>query len=206
MTALTAAGKPVASITWTAPSESAQFREPADRDFLVSIGLAEEADKLSRFWPIGGPSWDALAVLGRGAKEDGVLLVEAKSYPDEVYGPGCQARDERSLMQIQGSLQSAQGWFGVARSRDWTGRLYQYANRLAHVYFLRQHLNVEAWLLNVCFCGDETTRATSADTWHKAWPTFRRELGFDGPVPWVVDVMLPALGRAVLGINSSPRE
>jgi hypothetical protein len=183
---------------WTAPLEAELFKEPVDQAFLIALGLEDAAEALRQFWPSGGPNWDALAVLGDGARRDGVLLVEAKSYPEEVYGSGCQATNPASLGIIHRSLAAAQKWFGVAPGSDWTGRLYQYANRLAHVYFLRQELQVDAWLVNLYFTYDRTTRPTAAAQWYRVLPTFKRELGFLGEVPWVVDVILPAHRRSVL--------
>jgi hypothetical protein len=190
--ALAALRQELPSIRWTAPLEADLFREPVDRAFLVALGLEDEADALRQFWPSGGPNWDALAVLGDGARRDGVLLVEAKSYPGEVYGPGCLATNLKSLQSIQDALGSAQQWFGVTGGANWTGRLYQYANRLAHVYFLRHKVGVEAWLVNLCFTDDGTTRRTTAAEWHRALPAFKTELGFPGQIPWVLDVVLPA--------------
>jgi len=196
--ALAVRGKTVPSVHWTAPLEAELFKEPFDQTFLVALGLQDTAKALRQFWPSGGPNWDALAVLGNGARRDGVLLVEAKSYPEEVYGSGCRATNHKSIKTIEHSLLVAQRWFGATTGSDWTGRLYQYANRLAHVYFLRQELGVDAWLVNLCFTDDMTTRSTKVADWEQILPTFKRELGFDGKVPWVVDVILPAHQRSDL--------
>jgi hypothetical protein len=195
---LAAVGKNAPSVRWTAPLEAELFKEPVDQAFLLALGLEDAMEAFRQFWPSGGPNWDALAVLGDGARRDGVLLVEAKSYPEEMYGPGCRATNPTSLGIIQRSLAAAQKWFGAAPGTDWTGRLYQYANRLAHVYFLRHELRVDAWLVNLCFTDDGTTRLTTAAQWHRVIPTFKRELGFLGEVPWVVDVVLPAHRRSDL--------
>ncbi len=201
--ALAASGKSAPSVRWTAPLEAELFKEPVDQAFLVALGLEDAAESLRQFWPSGGPNWDALAVLGSGARLDGVLLVEAKSYPEEVYGSGCQATDPKSIETIERSLAAAQKWFGATGS-DWTGRLYQYANRLAHVYFLRQELGVDAWLANLCFTDDVTMRPTTAAHWRRVLPSFKRELGFVGEVPWVVDVVLPAHQRSdLIGANGA---
>jgi hypothetical protein len=196
--ALAAVRPAVPEIRWTAPREADQFREPVDSAFLVALGLNDSAPALRQFWPSGGPNWDALAVLGEGARRDGVLLVEAKSYPAEVYGPGCKATSERSLQMIRTALQATQQWLGVSADVGWERRLYQYANRLAHVYFLRKQLGVDAWLVNLCFTGDESTRSTTAAEWRRALPSFKAELGFSGTVPWTLDVLLPAGKRSEL--------
>ena len=74
--------------------------------------------------------------------------------------------------------------------------MYQYANRLAHLYFVREVLRVPAWLVNLCFIGDRTTNPTTELEWRAALPLFKKELGFpDGSIPWVVDVLLHARSR-----------
>jgi hypothetical protein len=196
--ALRAAGKSVADVRWVAPKESELFREPSDAAFLTRLGLPHAIPALRRFWPAGGPTWDALGVLDGNAKSGGVVLVEAKSYPRETYGAGCKAVHPQSVEDIHRSLGAAQRWFRVSENRNWTGRLYQYANRLAHVYFLRHEVGVDAWLVNLCFTGDATTTATSRDSWNMALPGFKRELGFVGEVPWVIDVVVPAFTRPLL--------
>jgi hypothetical protein len=64
----------------------------------------------------------------------GVLLVQAKSYPLEMYSNGCSA-SEVSRTQILEALQQTRCWLPVSPA-DWTG-LYQSAIRLAHLYFMR---------------------------------------------------------------------
>jgi hypothetical protein len=183
-------------IRWVAPLEQAKFKEPYDRDFLVVLGLARHAAELNEFWPNGGPHWDALAMLGEDAGHSGVLLVEAKSYPKETYGPGCQAKDLVSRQKILDALDSAKSSYGVPPETNWTGSLYQYANRLAHVYFLRARLGVPAWLVNICFTGDSSTMPTTEDGWRGDLPSIKKELGFrETVIPWVVDVILPAHDR-----------
>ena len=74
------------AIQWVSPLEKHHFREAADAAFLRALGLDRYVRELRGFWPQGGPNWDALGILGNSAAHDGVLLVEGKSYPDEVYG------------------------------------------------------------------------------------------------------------------------
>jgi hypothetical protein len=80
-----------ANIRWVSPLESEKFVEYQDRAFLRAVGLERVAGQLNQFWPRGGPVWDALAAVEfekyPGVK--GVILVEAKSHPAEVYGGGC---------------------------------------------------------------------------------------------------------------------
>jgi hypothetical protein len=78
---------------WVSPLEREKFVEYQDRAFLRALELESLDPQLKRFWPRGGPVWDALAAveIGGDPAPRGVVLVEAKSYPDEIYGPGCQA-------------------------------------------------------------------------------------------------------------------
>ena len=192
---LSEAGAPTTTIEWTAPLESHQFREPVDYTFLAALRLADYSRALREFWPSGGPNWDVLAILG-DAGRPGVLLVEAKSYPGEVYGAGCNATSLRSRKLIRESLTRTQMWLGVASTFDWLGKLYQYGNRLAHLFFLREVLGVDTWLVNLCFTNDITRIPVTEDEWRLTLPSFKHELGFNvDQIPWVVDVLLPGRPR-----------
>ncbi len=141
------------SLQWVSPLEEDRFIEYQDESFLAALGLLEFAGELAQFWPQGGPKWDALAKIqlshGGGC---GVLLVEAKSYPKEMSSNGCLAC-EASRTRIVNSLEAARVWLR-AEAADWTGPLYQYANRLAHLFFLRHVAGIPTWFVNVCFAGD----------------------------------------------------
>jgi hypothetical protein len=81
--------------------ESLRFQEPVDQTFLAALNAGVHSQALREFWPSGGPHWDALALV-RGSDLPGALLVEAKSYPREVYGDGCKATSPRSRQLIMG--------------------------------------------------------------------------------------------------------
>jgi hypothetical protein len=137
-------------IRWVSPLAADGYCEYRDEEFLEAIGAEGLVAKLREFWPPGGPCWDALARLEGG----GCILVEAKSHVTEVYGKGCDA-SSGSLSLIESSLARTKAWLGVNRDADWLGRLYQSANRLAHLYFLREIGKVDAFLANVYFTGDQ---------------------------------------------------
>src|ERR1019366_10783457 len=71
------------------PLARKSFREYQDKEFLQAIGQDRLSIKLDDFWPSGGPQWDALAVLERPPV--GVVLVEAKAYPEEAENRHCKA-------------------------------------------------------------------------------------------------------------------
>lgn len=153
------------AIRWVAPKEAERFREPRGAKFLAAVGLLDRLPELRQFWPAHGPSWDAVGVVSPGPTIGGVILIEGKSYPREIYGPGCRARAVDSVNQIRSSMEKVRGWLGADPKADWFGRLYQYANRLAYLYFLRRIVRAPAWLVNLYFTGDTTTSPTSVAQW-----------------------------------------
>ncbi len=185
-----------ARLIWVAPLEEQRFAEPMDEEFLRVLGLGRFAPDLARFWPKSGPRWDALARVEVGSELVGVVLAEGKSYPLEMSGPGCQAVDQKSLRQIREAVASAQRWFEVDDPpTDWLGRWYQYANRLSHLYFLREIVGVDAWLANLCFVNDRSATPTHECDWVTWLREVRIELGFALDIPWTADVFLEARDR-----------
>jgi hypothetical protein len=78
---------------------------------------------------------------------------------------------------------------------DWTGPLYQFANRLAHLYFLREVARVPAWFVNVCFTSDPH-RPSALQAWEEALQAAKEALGLgQRSIPYCADVFLEAAGR-----------
>jgi hypothetical protein len=175
------------------------YREYWDDASLERLGLTRLRDDLAAFWPSGGPHWDALAKIEL-ADCPGILLVEAKSYPGEVFSQGLQATAEASRAKIDLALRETKRWLGVAEDVDWTGRLYQAANRLAHLFFFRVRALVPAWIVNVYFTDDQVPeRCTTEAEWVMAVGQHKRELGIDRLViPGMGDVFLSSRSRGEL--------
>jgi uncharacterized protein (DUF4415 family) len=185
-----------ADLEWVSPLARDGFKEYRDADFLSRVGLATHAESLADFWPVRGPLWDALAIVGRGGNDrPGVLLVEAKSYTSEMHGRGSRAKAQASVKKIQSALEQTCRWLGVSAVPDsWTGPLYQHANRLAHLYWLNEIAGVDAWLVFCLFADDRTHRATTRRDWVEAISNTTRELGLEGiAVPRLHHVVLTAL-------------
>jgi hypothetical protein len=179
--------------------ESERFVEYQDRAFLRAVGLEHLARQLSGFWPGGGPVWDALAALEfkKYPGVRGVILVEAKSHPAEVYGGGCKA-SPRSRNKIEVALGETKGWLGASQEADWAGPLYQSANRLAHLYFFHEVARVPAWLVNVYFLQDPHS-PTSHEEWQPAITQVKAELGLAGvTIPHGAELFLQARERREL--------
>lgn len=161
------------SVDWVSPRRADDFAEYRDRSFLEVLGLGRLSADLSAFWPRGGPQWDGLGRLG-----DGVVLVEAKAHVREFMTDPSQA-SEGSLKAIRAALAAVQADLGCDPRGDWTKIFYQYANRLAHLWWLRDR-GVNAHLLLVSFLGDETPGIrgpATPETWTAAFQLADYALG-----------------------------
>jgi hypothetical protein len=182
-----------AHIRWVSPLAEDDYAEYRDADFFRVVGLGDFVGELASFWPSGGPSWDALAIISDsdGRIHPGVILVEAKSHIPEIYGNGCQA-GSHSRDLIEKALAETKDWCRASTDADWTGALYQSANRLAHLYFIRKRLERPAWLVNLYFINDPIGPADE-DAWKAELQKVKASLGLTSIVPFAIDLFLPAL-------------
>lgn len=183
-----------ARIQWVSPLIREEYAEYHDGDFLRVLGMQQHASELSAFWPKGGPCWDALARVSFSDGHCGCVLVEAKSHVSEIYGNGCRASDA-SRQQICEALRRAKEWLGGAPEADWTGKLYQSANRYAHLYFLRVIAGIDAFLVNVYFVNDRHN-PTTIQEWKPAISEVKQQLGLVRPVPFSSEVFLDAVRQS----------
>lgn len=94
--------------------------------------------------------WDGLAKTAEGD----VILVEAKAHIPELNSSP-SAASKSSAERITRSLNTVKDYLGSSAPADWSSCFYQYTNRLAHLYLLRSLNDLDAWLLNVYFVGDD---------------------------------------------------
>jgi hypothetical protein len=146
-----AMGADSGSIRWVSPLADDDCAEYRDQGFLDKLGISLSRYSLTDFWPSGGPQWDALATTPTG-----VVLVEAKAHLNEL-GSKCAAGSV-SLARIQESIRLVQRGIGLVGDADWTTQYYQYANRLAHLYLLRELNGIETDLVLLCFLNDHEMR------------------------------------------------
>lgn len=187
-------------LDWVSPLEKDRFVEYQDAAFLKACGFKQLSAELKKFWPYGGPVWDALASIEFDEDENqrGILIVEAKSHPPEIYGGGMKAKAEKSKLKIQKALNRTKRWIGISKDIDWTGALYQSANRLAHLYFFREIMNVPAWLVNLYFLNDPHS-PTDLEEWQKQLKKVKAELGISGSgISYIADIFLEARDRSEL--------
>jgi len=170
-------------IQWVSPLACDNYAEYRDDDFLRVLGLSGHAPELARFWPRFGPQWDALGRAGYAGEYDEpkqVFLIEAKAHVREIVSPPCKAASQKSASLIRNSLAETKDYMRSASEADWAGYFYQYTNRLAHLYFLRERLHVDAYLAFTYFVGDEAMHGPrSRGEWESALTVMKRYLGID---------------------------
>jgi hypothetical protein len=169
-----AAGIPTSDpIEWVSPLADDEYAEYRDQDFLDLLDVHLAKTPLNDFWPVRGPQWDALGRTRTGR----VVLLEAKANIPEVVSPGTGAGpDSRPL--IEKSLTATKEFLGVEPDIVWTGKLYQYTNRLAHLYLLRELNAVDAYLIFTYFTGSEDVNGPrTVAEWKAALTVAKKVLG-----------------------------
>ncbi len=139
------------AIRWVSPLEKVEYAEYSDQEALAQVRLEIPRKSLADFWPERGPNWDALGVTETGQ----VFLVEAKSHIDELKS-ACGAKG-KSLLQIERALVATRDFLDVRTpnvEHRWLCDFYQYANRLAHLYFLREINHCDVYMVFVYFVND----------------------------------------------------
>lgn len=162
------------SISWESPLESENYREYRDRAALSRLGVDKRlAVPLTDFWPARGPVWDALGCTGVGK----AMLVEAKAHIPEAASPGTKASPvSREL--IERSLHATRKHLAPRSSAVWTGTFYQYANRLAYQYFLRELNQIESVLVFLGFTNAaDMDGPTTEEEWRGATRLLHAVLG-----------------------------
>jgi len=111
--------------------------------------------KWARFWPQSGnaQNWDAVGRATIG-KEEVWVLGEAKAHVEEMKSH-CGAKSPRSKAKIVKALAEVREYLGATGQplEHWLEPYYQFANRLATLYFLERE-GVRAHLVNVYFYGE----------------------------------------------------
>lgn len=160
-------------ISWLSPIHSDDFAEYRDQAFLQLLGVHLDKRPLETFWPNRGPQWDA---LGRSHSGE-LFLVESKAHVSEILSPGTSA-SAKSKILIERSLKELQSFLRVSPAVDWSAVLYQYTNRLAHLYLLRELNHLRAFLVFLYFVGDrEMGGPWTVREWESAIQVVRGVLG-----------------------------
>lgn len=174
-------------INWLSPVRP-NYAEYSDEDFVEVLGLKAKTIRLDRFWPKGGPHWDA---LGKG-KDGSIFLVEAKAHIGEIVSSSSGASGD-SLGMIRSQMERTKAFLHAKADVDWTAHFFQYANRLAHLYFLRVEAGIPAFLVFLYFIGDEYVHGPSTeDEWRGAVRLLHVFLGIERTklTPYMADVFI----------------
>jgi hypothetical protein len=180
-------------IEWLSPIASDGYAEYFDHDFLDRLGVSDVKLRLSDFWPQGGPRWDGLAKTASGK----LILVEAKAYIEEGVDYRSKA-GPKSLSKISAALASAKEAFGAADDAPWEAPFYQYANRLAHLYYAYCN-DLDAYLLFLYFAdAPDVPKPCTTQQWQGAIRLTEKCLGLGvhpfrnriGSLIWSVSNML----------------
>ena len=178
------------TIEWKSPLVTDEYRELRDQAFLDILDTNLETRPLPDFWPRLGPEWDA---LGRTSRGD-VFIVEAKAHIPEMKTPATQAKNHASIELIRQSLAETQRFVRGSDYVDWSEVFYQYTNRIAHLYLLRELNHVPAWLVFVYFVGDtEMGGPKTVDEWNGAIDLLHQVLGLGPRNPlrgFIVDIFV----------------
>jgi hypothetical protein len=175
-------GLGIGPVEWRSPRADDGYAEYRDQAFLDRLGVTLPKRQLDEFWPPGGPQWDA---LGRGPSGE-VVLVEAKAHVSELLSQPTQA-SEASAQMIGASLLEAAEALKASQGTDWSKRFYQYANRLAHAWFLAQVNGLTVRLAFVHFIGDaDMDGPSSRREWEAALTVLHEALGLRGRLPCYV--------------------
>ena len=144
-------------IDWRSPLAADHYAEYRDQTFLDRLASSDHyrqpsvpQQDLADFWPRFGPQWDGLAVTDKGQ----ILLVESKAHLAEMVTAPTQARGESALLKIRDSLSRVKSFTNSRSPADWSTSFYQYANRLAHLYWMRELNGHDAYLVNLFFVND----------------------------------------------------
>ena len=166
------------------------------------LGVRSEKRPLRTFWPGRGPQWDALARSDRGE----IFLVESKAHVGELLSPGTKASSQSKTL-IDASLKEVQSFLGVDTAFDWSHVLYQYTNRLAHLYLLRALNYAPAFLVFLYFVGDKGMDGPSTpEEWKSAIKVVKGVLGLRDHhklSKYVLDVFVNVdqIEKVILGVK-----
>jgi hypothetical protein len=94
-----------------------------------------------------------------------------------------------SIEKIKAALDKAASYLGAERRAPWSSVFYQLANRIAHLYFLRNN-GAKAWLVLVN-CDTEMNGPSSEAEWRAAYQVVWHVLGLPKHhklSPYILDI------------------
>ena len=183
------------AIRWHSPLADDKYAEYWDGDFIKLLGINLERMPLKSFWPPSGPRWDG---LGKTSQNQ-ILLMEAKAHTYELNSGSTKSTDPDNLRLIRESLEATKLFIGARSETDWSTCFYQYTNRLAHLYLLREKNKLNAFLVFLYFLNAKEMAATNTivpetkEEWESAILPLEQRLGIPHRhklSPYVIDVFI----------------
>lgn len=153
------------AIEWLSPILKDNYAEYYDEEFLNKLGIDYNSLKipLNNFWPKSGPRWDG---IGR-TNSNKYFLIEAKAHIEETVDYSTGATSKISIDLINKSIKEAKDKYSNNKMAYWQKPFYQYANRLAHLYFLKELNGIDTYLIFIYFCNaTDVDKPTSKDEWN----------------------------------------
>lgn len=154
-------------LEWLSPLKDDDYAEYVDQDFINRLDINSRIIKpLNDFWPNGGANWDGLA-----KDNETIFLIEAKAHISEQMIESTGATSIESINLIKKSLEETKAFLDVKSDVSWCKEnYYQYANRLAHLYYLREINKIDAHLLFIYFLNDKTVtgKSETKEDWKQA--------------------------------------
>jgi hypothetical protein len=177
------------SLEWLDIDFSKKNEPKRDDKEFIGLEFIEDAnvrESWKSFWPQTGNSqnWDAVGKIHFDSNDEW-LLVEAKAHIDEMESK-CGARNAVSKQKIQLAFEKASRAFGNHSKpvENWLEPYYQYANRLAVLYFLMNEClpSVNARLLFIYFYGENRENLDCPQNEKEWWAAIHKmneRLGID---------------------------
>src|SRR5260370_40392383 len=104
---------------------------------------------------------------------------------------------------IRRVLERTHECLGLTADADrWLSSVYQSANRVAPLYFLREVASVEEWLVHGCFIDDMDHVPIGEAEWRRGLEQAEHELGLAEATPYAGSAFLPAHPRTELGLTA----
>lgn len=152
-------GQGVEWLDFSFSHQNAPLRDDTEFVGLEFIQDPQVQERWKSFWPQTGnaQNWDAVARVYAGDTTEW-LLIEAKGHVGELESK-CGASSRVSQQLILSALEKTSKAFGNCRQPivNWLAPYYQYANRLAVLYFLMKECvpAVRTRLLFIYFYGEK---------------------------------------------------
>jgi len=126
-------------------------------------------------------------------------LLEAKAYIEEMADGGTKA-GSASREKILSAFEQTKAYCRVKQEINWDGAFYQYANRVAHLYYLSVMNKIDAYLVFLYFVNaPDVPLPCTRDNWIGAIRAVKAALGLgrNRLAPRITEVFIdtPALSK-----------